>query len=161
MSAAEQQPHHIYTQEALALYKSKMTENSLLIFNVIDFVDTSKSKILERIGDGLVVNGFQTHLVHDFYDANLLKEKKRIEAFAHEWIIVALNGVPNEFSVSIDEMNPCCKSSVFNQAMKQNFMAFSYQKPAVSTAPFIDDCPTMEQLSYERIHLLRTQFLTQ
>jgi len=158
VSISEQQPYHLYTQEAFALYKSKLHDDGFIILNIIDLIDLNKGKIIEKIGDGMLINQFKTYLVRDFYPDDT-PNKDAIEAIAHERVIIGAKGNINNMSTLLSEMNDCCKIELFNQALKQTFVNMTFQKKEITSKPFVDDCPEMDKLNFERINLLRTKYL--
>ncbi|MBK6498339.1 MAG: hypothetical protein IPG00_09305 [Saprospiraceae bacterium] len=57
-------------------------------------------------------------MVKDFYSENLDKEEN-FESLAHEFILFAFNGEPNNLSNDIADMSACCAKHPFNIELKQ------------------------------------------
>ncbi len=158
VSASEQQPYHLYTEEAFKLYHKKLSSNGFIILNIIDFVDVGKAKITEKIGDGMVSAGFKTVLLKDFYPMHMM-DPNIMEYFAHEKIIMGAARDFENISLNLEDLNSCCRKNQYNLALKQNFSQMSFLKNQITNTPFKDDCPLMEKMNFERSNLLRTKFM--
>jgi len=158
VSSSEQQPYHLYTKEAIALYYSKLNDKGMLIFNLIDYTDLQHAKISERVGDGMLENKFITLMLRDIY-SNQVFQADTMEKIAHEYILFGFKGTPDNISNNLNDMNACCKKNEFNIFIKQNLGQIAFQKTTITATPFLDDKPEMELLNFDRYNILRTQYL--
>ena len=155
VSTSEQQPYHLFTIEAMQLYRKRLNVGGLLIFNIIDF-DTHNGTIVEKITDGMFTAGMETRILKEFYPLNKMNSNE-FTTHIHERIIVGNLGNLTNLSVSLDEMNECCRKLNYNRYLKENFFNTSFIKNNADTKGFRDDKPEMEKLSFKRIKLLRNE----
>ncbi len=158
VSSSEQQPYHLYTKEAFEIYYNKLSDNGLLILNILDYTDNRHVQITNKIGNSMISVGFEARLLKDFYPPNSLTPEK-MEYYAHEKILVGTkkNKLDNIYS-DMNELKPCCFKYNFNHGLKNNISQMCYFKNVVDGTIYTDDQPLMEIESYERSQILRTRF---
>ncbi len=155
-STSEDQPWHLYTVEAIKLYKKHLSEDGLLIFNLIDDFSNGKGKIVDRVANGMDHNNLSPRLIYEFYPLDKM-DKGSIATWIHERILV---GSPNGFykiSSDLNDLTQCCKGVSFCRSLKNDLMSNSYDFKRTSTKVFKDDVPEMEKINFERIKKLRNR----
>ncbi len=159
VSAGDYQPYHLYTKEAIALYKDHLTEQGVIVINIIDFIDRSITSATERIGDGLLSANLKPYLLRNIY--NRKYSRHCIDnGIPYEKIIVGSNAP--FFTVGNEEaLNGCCRAIAFNRLMHQNWSKMAELKTDFSLGPFEDDQPIMELMSYDKAKVLRNNLNNQ
>lgn len=125
----------------------------MVIINIIDFIERSKTSATERIGDGLLKAGLKPYLLKNIYDRQYSRfciENK----IPYEKIIVGSNA--NYFSNgNYENLNPCCKNIKYNMQLHNSWEQMTDLKTDFSKGPFYDNIPIMEIMSFDKAKILR------
>ncbi len=155
-SASEQQPYHLYTNEAISDYKKVLNENGLLVFNIIDFIQKDKGQIVEHVADGLAYHNLSPRLLNEFYPLERM-DKNHVSAWIHERILIASKNAYLTINSNPEDLTDCCKNFNYCQLLKRDFQSSSFSRENAPTQGFYDDIPMMESLNFERVKRLRNQ----
>ncbi len=157
VSAGDSQPFHLYTLEAFKEYKNKLSEDGMIIINILDLIQRSKFTTTEKIGDGLLKAGFKPYLLKNLYG-------KQYSAFCikneipHEKIIVATQSNLFDRVNNVDErkLNKCCSKIQYVRSLSSNWHRMSELKINFSNTPFTDNLSKMELMSYKKSKKLKS-----
>ncbi len=161
VSVSEEQPYHLYTREAISLYKEHLHPGGLIVFNLIDDIGPDKGKIVDKVADGLSYNNLSPRLLKEFYPIQYM-DKSLLSTHIHERIVIGSNNGYYEINEDVYDLNPCCLAIDYNKALKQDFSAMTYEQEELKSHGFRDDIPEMETINFDRIKKLRNStFITQ
>ncbi len=155
VSSSAIQPHHLFTQEAFALYKSKLNENGLVIVNVIDSFGIGKGETLDAIANTMDYNNLSPRLVREFYPMAVM-DNARYSTHIHERILV---GSPNGYlnTIQRNKLNRCCQNTQMCRQINENWNTASLEFKRQVSEKFSDDIPRMDYSNFLRIKKLRNE----
>lgn len=156
VSAGDYQPYHLYTKEAFEVYKNALTENGVLIINLIDYIERSATTATEKIGDSMLYVGFYPYVLKNLYDRNYSKfciENK----IPHEKILVGLKTDTFQ-NIDFNDLNFCCKRHNYIYRLSSNWQRMAELKTSYSGPLFHDDIPEMELMSYDKVKKLKSNY---
>jgi SAM-dependent methyltransferase len=157
VSNAEQQPYHLFTKEAFQSIAKSLSENGIVIVNLVDFLEESKATITKRVLAGMNFANLNPIYFKDFYKPNSIPTTE-LDYFAHEKILLGCKS-----AIAMDQdtttLNECCSWMPFAVNLRKNYKNSTQTLSFTNHLPFNDDTPDMEVLSFERSNLLRTSFL--
>jgi len=157
VSNAEQQPYHLFTKEAFQSIAKSLSENGIVIVNLVDFLEESKATITKRVLAGMNFANLNPIYFKDFYKPNSIPTNE-LDYFAHEKILLGCKS-----AIAMDQdtttLNECCSWMPFAVNLRKNYKNSTQTLSFTNHLPFNDDTPDMEVLSFERSNLLRTSFL--
>ncbi len=155
VSASEEQPCHLYTNEAFKLYKEKLTDNGIIVLNIIDHTDANLAYVLEGIADAMDYQNLSPRLLNEFYPISRM-DNRNFQTYIHERIIIGSNSGFVRTNNDVNDLNICCGQYQYAELFKEDFMSLSYYRKATNSKGFIDDIPKMDKLNYKRISKLRS-----
>lgn len=154
VSLGEQQPYHLFTEEAFQIYYNRLTDNGLLLVNIIDVTDNTKLKVTNNIGNSMYSQGFTTRLLKDFYPIGMFKPTD-VEYHLHERILIGTKNSGNLIRPEFEQLSPCCKQMGFSHSLVNHFEQHTYLKNGVEGEVYVDDLPIMEFDNYKKEQLFR------